>query len=528
MFQQKFGNMRKWQLLLLFVRLVSVIVVQTSFVADEYWQSLEIAHFICFGYGYKTWEWKEGIRSYLFPMMIAAIYKILQLLGLDYKHVLVIIPRLLVALLTWAGDVSLVETAGRLWGPRASSGTAWSLATSWCLFYCGSRTLANTVEMALLAVALRWYPWRPETKGGASSLYLSVGALATAVRPTAALAWLPLWVAEMASSPRRRQLLLITALIGVSAVGGCLLVDSLGHGSPLLSPLAFLRHNVLGGVASHYGTSPWRAHLTASLPTLLGVQAVPVLLGVRRPGRPETLCLGAVLWLVAVYSALPHKEFRFLLSIWPFCALLAGKGFVQLSRMSERWCSALKVLLVVTNLPAALYLGLVHQRGPLDVTAVLAARLAEGPAHAASVLYLMPCHSTPLYSHLHVNVATRFLTCEPNLEGVADYTDEADRFYQDPELWLRREYPSLSAGSSVPRTGGPAGRLPSHVVLFDGLWRRLEPLLRSHAVCGDVFHAHVSEERRGGRMLVLCREGWETDGVDRKRGEETRHGGSAR
>ncbi|XP_043220878.1 GPI mannosyltransferase 3-like [Amphibalanus amphitrite] len=406
----------------------------------------------------------------------------------------VIIPRLLVALLTWAGDVSLVETAGRLWGPRASSGTAWSLATSWCLFYCGSRTLANTVEMALLAVALRWYPWRPETKGGASSLYLSVGALATAVRPTAALAWLPLWVAEMASSPRRRQLLLITALIGVSAVGGCLLVDSLGHGSPLLSPLAFLRHNVLGGVASHYGTSPWRAHLTASLPTLLGVQAVPVLLGVRRPGRPETLCLGAVLWLVAVY----------------------------------RWCSALKVLLVVTNLPAALYLGLVHQRGPLDVTAVLAARLAEGPAHAASVLYLMPCHSTPLYSHLHVNVATRFLTCEPNLEGVADYTDEADRFYQDPELWLRREYPSLSAGSSVPRTGGPAGRLPSHVVLFDGLWRRLEPLLRSHAVCGDVFHAHVSEERRGGRMLVLCREGWETDGVDRKRGEETRHGGSAR
>ena len=62
-----------------------------------------------------------------------------------------------------------------------------------------------------------------------------------------------------------------------------------------------------------------------------------------------------------------------------------------------RWCSVLKVLLVVTNLPAGLYLGLVHQRGPLDVTAVLAARLAEGPADSASVLYLMPCHSTPLY-----------------------------------------------------------------------------------------------------------------------------------
>ena len=75
------------------------------------------------------------------------------------------VPRLLTALLTWAGDLSLVETAGRLWGTRASSCTAWSLATSWCLFYCGGRTLANTVEMALLAVALRWYPWWPLDKG---------------------------------------------------------------------------------------------------------------------------------------------------------------------------------------------------------------------------------------------------------------------------------------------------------------------------------------------------------------------------
>ena len=87
----------------------------------------------------------------------------------------------------------------------------------------------------------------------------------------------------------------------MSAVAVCLLVDSLGHGAPLLSPVAFLRHNVLGGVASHYGTSPWHAHLTASLPTLLGVLAVPVLLAARRAGRPEIVCLTAVLWLVVVY-----------------------------------------------------------------------------------------------------------------------------------------------------------------------------------------------------------------------------------
>ena len=107
---------------------------------------------------------------------------------------------------------------------------------------------------------------------------------------------------------------------------------------------------------------------------------------------------------------------------------------------------------------------------------------------------------------MHVNVTARFLTCEPNLAGLPDYTDEADLFYQNPERWLRAEYPGLL--TSVERPAPPGGPPPSHLVMFDSLWRRLEPLVRGYRVCGDVFHAHVAEERRGGRMMVLCRDGW--------------------
>ena len=83
--------MEQWNSLaiLLVIRLISVYVVQTYYVPDEYWQSLEVAHNIAFGYGYLTWEWKEGIRSYIYPLIIAGLYKLLYIIRLDYVEVLV-------------------------------------------------------------------------------------------------------------------------------------------------------------------------------------------------------------------------------------------------------------------------------------------------------------------------------------------------------------------------------------------------------------------------------------------------------
>lgn len=73
----------------LVVRLLSVFLVQTYFVADEYWQCLEVAHKIVFGYGYLTWEWTKGIRSYVHPLIVALIYKVLDVFTADYPNLLV-------------------------------------------------------------------------------------------------------------------------------------------------------------------------------------------------------------------------------------------------------------------------------------------------------------------------------------------------------------------------------------------------------------------------------------------------------
>ncbi len=64
-------------------RLSSVLLVQTWFVPDEYWQSVEVAHYLAVGYGNLTWEWSQGIRSLLYPLSISIVYKQLENFGLD-------------------------------------------------------------------------------------------------------------------------------------------------------------------------------------------------------------------------------------------------------------------------------------------------------------------------------------------------------------------------------------------------------------------------------------------------------------
>lgn len=70
-------------------RLSSVLFVQTWYVPDEYWQSLEVAHKLVFEYGHLTWEWIFGIRSYTYPLLIAILYKILYIFDADNVFTLV-------------------------------------------------------------------------------------------------------------------------------------------------------------------------------------------------------------------------------------------------------------------------------------------------------------------------------------------------------------------------------------------------------------------------------------------------------
>lgn len=155
-----------------------------------------------------------------------------------------------------------------------------------------------------------------------------------------------------------------------------------------------------------------------------------------------------------------------------------GKGFSKKEKCPPKMTVAI-LFLLATNIPMALYMSLVHQRGPEDVMNHLAREAFQG--NVKSILFLTPCHATPYYSMLHQNVPMQFLDCTPSEEkGVLD---ESDRFMMDPASFMSKFAQNWS--------------LPSHVVLFDSEEQKLRSFLISFEYREEkrFFNAHFKVGR---------------------------------
>lgn len=102
-------------------------------------------------------------------------------------------------------------------------------------------------------------------------------------------------------------------------------------------------------------------------------------------------------------------------------------------------------------------------------------------------------------SYIHRNVTMRFLTCEPNLTGQSNYTDEADIFYADPQTWLDDWTRDLSQDTYA-----------THLVMFNSLSEHLLLWLhgRGYLECARHFHTHFPDGRVGSHVLVYCHTHW--------------------
>ena len=83
--------MRHLVLTALVVRIGIALATSTFFQPDEYYQSLEVAHHLVFGYGQLTWEWlaPKPIRSIVYPALNVPMYWLLKVLNIDDTSALV-------------------------------------------------------------------------------------------------------------------------------------------------------------------------------------------------------------------------------------------------------------------------------------------------------------------------------------------------------------------------------------------------------------------------------------------------------
>lgn len=448
-------------LLLIVWRITSIFVVQTFHVPDEYWQSLEVAHKLAFDYGYLTWEWHVGIRSYLYPFLISILYTITKFLNLDFPSVIITLPRIFQAVLC-----AYAEYRFYLW--TNSKFALFNLCISWYWYYCATRTLINSFETCLTIIALSQYPWQDFAKKRTNFVWV-VGFLCF-VRPTAAIFWLPLCLNHIF---RNKMTLFRYFLTGLFYFILSSTIDILCYKRFVLTPLEFFKVNVLNSISEEYGKYHFLWYLYSGLPVLLGLNylLLPFSLFVVVKNynylKSSKILVFTIIWSVCVFSLLVHKEFRFLLPILPMSIFIIHSTTLHFKKISESMRKLTIFLLIIGNLVPGIYFSVLHQSGPIEVMNYLRNEIRYSENSQVDILYLINCHGTPYYSHLHKNVSMRFLTCEPNLKQLKDYEEEQITFFQNPMTWLEKNYLNNSAVS-----------LPSHVVAFDSLTERIRPFLK--------------------------------------------------
>lgn len=130
--------------------------------------------------------------------------------------------------------------------------------------------------------------------------------------------------------------------------------------------------------------------------------------------------------LLIFFSFLGHKEFRFIFPLVPlvmcYCGLFLSSQSGPYSNKKEKtsegglaavlrpgWKAKITVcFLAITNIPLALYTCTVHQKGTVDVMEYIQVESSKLRSNDdMSVLFLMPCHSTPFYRY-HLFIYVRF------------------------------------------------------------------------------------------------------------------------
>lgn len=241
--------------------------------------------------------------------------------------------------------------------------------------------------------------------------------------------------------------------LSIAVVFASMCIDFAVTGRWYFPFLTFLTYNLVFGIANFYGNSAWHYHLTQSIPILL-TTSIPYFVPSLRsslhralqrvpPGKERKptyvqdcrmqLLTSAILFTLTIWSFIGHKEWRFLHPLLPILLLYPARYLVDHYQppdgglwVSYTTCaySFLRInrrpflFLLITPVLPYIYLTGFQGRAQIAVTDWLRLRAVEQPG--MSVLFVMPCHSTPWMSHIHLEKHQdeerwHFLTCEPPL-----------------------------------------------------------------------------------------------------------------
>lgn len=381
--------------------------------ADEIYNTLEPAHRLAYGYGVVDWEWREGVRSWVFPAFLAGVMRATDWMGpgsLGYIRAIAILLSLLSLTTVWFGYA---------WGKRASGNAAAMIAAGACatwyeLVYFAPKAFTEVMATNLLLPGLYLGIYGgelPERKRlFLAGLFLGL-AVSLRVQLAPAVGFAVLYFCHR-NWRRTGPAIFAGLLLPVVAFG---LVDAITWSYPFQSFLRYFWVNVVEKRNTLYGTVPWYGYLLQCM-RFFGPLFLLAVVGVRR-----SPFLGwVVLIIVGSHSVIPHKELRFMYPVMPIVITLAALGFVEIAgALNTRRKSTLstRAIIVAGLIFFALTSGFLAWRFPRwrqsSGGLIAMDRLSQDSSLCGVGLSPLLLLKTGGYAHLHQNVP--IILINPNI-----------------------------------------------------------------------------------------------------------------
>jgi hypothetical protein len=273
----------------------------------------------------------DSLRSLVYPGFHWAVFAGLERLGLTDPQAKMVVVRLLNAAWSMLSVLFGYRIAERVAGRERARVAGLLLAAFWLAPFSAVRDLVEVACQPPLMIAL-WLLVRAPAGPRSRDAFLAGIWLGVAFTIRFQTLVVPLTLGLVLLLRRR---VVPAALVGIGTLVSAAILqggsDWIGYGRPFSSFLAYLDFNSNPQNVAGFPNGPWYRYMLTLVGVLVPPTSLLLLAGVLRTARRLPLLFWPAFAFVALHSAYPGKQERFLFPVLPLLLVLAAIGVGELA-----------------------------------------------------------------------------------------------------------------------------------------------------------------------------------------------------
>lgn len=351
----------KEKLFLFFVIFISILTLSefskilTIYYPDEQFQTIEMGGKLVYSYGWKSWEWFIGIRSYFVPFFYSLFIKILSFLKIQYGSSLIYSLKFLtgcfVFLSYFFSFIKFYKTE------RNFSIFGIVLYFIPALLYFSTTTFSDTLSLAavfLLFSSLYYFEKRDSKQKFWITFFLT--SLIFIRFQNILFLFYFILVALKQRNMKALKPIYLGIILSLFLQG---LTDWVTYSYPFQSSILNVYYNFFKNVASMNGVSPYYYYFQQFFENFgIGFTLISFSSFIYQSFYKKNPFFITGLFFFLVHCCIPHKEFRFIFPIIPFLifsTLLSIQDFKNnsnsLSFFKRDWSLIVTTFLIIISIP---------------------------------------------------------------------------------------------------------------------------------------------------------------------------------